>query len=70
VTRAYCLVLAAVPEDEQDGMRFSEGAIHIKVCTGIRGEQMECAAMLINLAADVQRMIKGEVMKGSDKDAA
>jgi hypothetical protein len=70
VTRAYCLLVAVVPEDEQDAMRFSEGALHVKVCTQIYGEPMDCAAMLQNMAADIQTSIKEEIMKGSGENAS
>lgn len=66
MTRAYCLLIAVVPEDEQEQMRFSDGAIHVKVCSQVYGEPMECAAMLQNMAADIQTSIKDEIMKGSE----
>ena len=70
MTRAYILIVAVIPEDEQDQMRFSDGSIHVKIASQIYGEPMECAAMLQNMSADIQTSIKEEIMKGSSDHAS
>lgn len=61
--RNYAMLIVLVPEDEQ--VQFSDGSIHVQICTQIHGEPMECAAMLQNMAADVMTSIKNEIAKGS-----
>ena len=62
--RNYAMLIVLVPEDEI-GPEFSDGTMHVQICTQIRGEVMECAAMLHNMAADIMASIKEEISKGN-----
>lgn len=64
MSRNYAMLIMLVPEDEQDQTQFSDGSMHVQICTQIHGEPMECAAMLQNMAADVMTSIKNEIAKG------
>lgn len=62
MSRNYTMLIVLVPEDEQ--VQFSDGTIRVEICTHIHGTQLECAAMLQNMAADVMTSIKNEIAKG------
>lgn len=62
MSRNYAMLIVLVPEDEE--AQFSNGSMHVQICTQIHGEPMECAAMLQNMAADVMTSIKNEIAKG------
>jgi hypothetical protein len=61
--RNYAMLIVLVPEDEL-GPEFSDGTMHVQICTHIHGTPLECAAMLQNMAADVMTSIKNEIAKG------
>lgn len=64
MSRNYTMLFVLIPEDEHDQTRFSDGSMHVQLAGQIRGEPMECAAMLQNMAADVMTSIKNEIAKG------
>lgn len=68
--RDYAMLILLIPEDEREQVSFSAGSMHVEVVTRIHGDQLECAAMLQNMAADVMTSIKNEISKGSNENAA
>lgn len=54
----YVMLIALVPEDECDQVRFSEGSMHVNIVSGIYGEKSDCAPMLHGVSIDVIDLIK------------
>ena len=70
MNRDYAMFVTLVPLNELRHVKLSDGSMSVQIAMAIRGDQLECAAMLQNMAADVMTSINNELSKGSTENAA